>query len=171
VGVLIESGAFSNTIGPANFIVNNQTAIELQPIQDEGRSSPAQDTNFNRFTQNSIYYTPNALAIDLFPYGKANTNVGAFNTNEGVRDATITSADRSSIVVNTCASCTVELFVSSRGAGLAGQGRQYLAVATASSSGVATFATPSALFGHTATVTTTTPKGSTSEFSVGAWVR
>ncbi len=171
VGVFIEAGAFSNTIGPYNVIVNNANAIMVQPTLISPPDHTPQPTNFNRFTRNAIYNAPNPLAIDLTPFGKANTTVGDPNANEGVRTPVVTEADRTRVAVRTCAGCTVELFLSSRGAGLSGQGKTYLASAAASSSGVATFASPHATFGHTVTVTTTTPRGSTSEFSVGAWVR
>jgi hypothetical protein len=170
-GVFIEAGAFSNVIGPANIIAFNPNGIQVQPTLISPPVKTPQPTNYNRFTQNSIHDITNALAIDLTPFNKPNTNVGDPNTNEGVRTPVITTADRSTIVVSTCADCVVELFLSSRGAGLGGQGTTYLLDATASSSGVATFTSPSATFGHTVTVTTTTPKGSTSEFCVGAWVR
>ncbi|HEY1737145.1 MAG TPA: hypothetical protein VGI86_00455, partial [Acidimicrobiia bacterium] len=170
VGVFIESGAFSNIIGPGNVIANNANAIMVQPTLISPPVHTPQPTNFNHFTRNSIYNSKNALAIDLTPFGKANTTVGDPDTNEGVRTPTVTEADRSTTTVKTCAGCVVELFLSSRGAGLGGQGKTYLATATASSSGIATFASPSAAFGHTVTVDTTTPKGSTSEFSVGAWI-
>ena len=169
VGVFIEAGAFSNTIG-ANIIANNANAIMVQPTLLSPRNNLRQPTNYNHFTQNSIYDATNALAIDLTPFNTANVTVGDSDANEGVRTPTITQANPSIIVVQTCGSCTVELFVSSRGAGLGGQGRTYLATTTASSSGVATFTPPSPVIGHTATVDTTTPRGSTSEFSTGAWV-
>ncbi len=171
VGVFIEAGAFSNVIGPGNVIANNANAIMVQPTLISPPVHTPQPTNYNRFTQNSIYDATNPLAIDLAPFGKPNTTVSDPDTNEGVRTPAFTEVDRTQIVVQTCANCVVELFLSSRGAGLAGQGKTYLATATASSSGVATFASPSETFGHTVTVTTTTPKGSTSEFSVGGWVR
>ena len=170
VGVFIEAGAFSNTIGPDNVIANNANAIMVQPTLLDPPVHTPQPTDFNHFTKNSIFNSTNALAIDLTPFGKANTTVGDPDANEGVRTPTITQADRSTITVKTCAGCVVELFLSSRGVGLGGQGKTYLATATASSGGVATFTSPSATFGHTVTVDTTTPKGSTSEFSVGGWV-
>ncbi len=171
VGVFIEAGAFANTIGPGNEIAFNTNAIELQPTLLAPPSKVSQPTNFNRFTQNIIHDNTKALAIDLAPFNTPNTNVGTADTNEGVRTPTVAVATRATVSITTCAGCTVELFLSSRGAGLSGQGKAYLATAVASSGGVATIRTPSIAFGHTVTATTSTPKHSTSEFSIGAWVR
>ena len=85
VGVFIEAGAFSNMIGPANVIANNANAIMLQPTLARPPVHTPQPTNFNRFTQNAIYDATNPLAIDLTPFGKANTTVGDPDANEGVR--------------------------------------------------------------------------------------
>src|SRR6185437_12599551 len=146
VGIYIESGAYSNVIGPHNIIAYNANAIMLQPTLDAPRVRTPQPTNYNRFTQNVMFNSGNALAIDLTPFGKPNTTFGDPDANQGVRTPAITAADRTSVVVRTCASCIVELFLSSRGAGLGGQGKDYLATATASSAGVATFTSPRAAF-------------------------
>jgi CSLREA domain-containing protein len=171
VGVRVEAGAFSNTIGPGNEIAFNPRAIMLQPTGTQPASSVSSPTNRNRFTQNSIHDASASLAIDLYPYTVANSTIGDANTNEGVATPTLTGANAASVRITTCGNCTVELFLSTRGAGVNGQGITYLATATAPSSGALTMSVPSAAVGHVVTATTTTPNGSTSEFAKGVAVR
>ncbi len=167
VGIRIEAGAFSNTIGPGNEIAFNPRAIMLQPTGTQPATTVSSPTNFNRFTQNAMHDNTASLVIDLWPYGVTNATVGDLNTNEGVRTPGLSASRHTSVTVTTCAGCTVELFVSARAAGVNGQGWAYLATVVAPASGVASISVPGAGVGHVVTATATTPRGSTSEFSKG----
>ncbi len=165
-GIHIEAGAFSNTIGPGNEIAYNTHGIQIQATGTTPPDATPSPTNFNRFTQNSIHDTP-GLAIDLAPYGTANTKTGDPNVNEGVLTPVLQGATHTSITIKTCAGCTIELFVSSLAARQAGQGKTYLKSGVANASGTLVLSVPAAAAGHAVTATATTPKFSTSEFAVG----
>src|SRR5207248_2741452 len=89
------------------------------------------------------------------------------NMNEGVLAPKLTKPTHASVTVTTCAGCSVELFVSSKGANQFGQGATYLTSGTADSTGKLVLTVPAAGAGHVVTADTTTPKLSTSEFSLG----
>jgi CSLREA domain-containing protein len=165
-GLRIEAGAYSNTIGPGNIIANNGAGIQLQATGTQPANPTESPTNFNTFTRNSIYGNASALGIDFIPYNSLNTTTDP-NVNEGVLAPKLSSPTKTSVTVKTCANCTIELFISSKPAGQQSQGKTFLATGKANAAGTLVLKVPAAGVGHVVTADTTTPKLSTSEFSLG----
>ena len=164
-GIRIEKGSFHNTIGPGNEIAYNPNGVQLVP---DGTNPPAPDfvaTPNNRFTQNSIHDN-GGLGIDLAPLGAVTPTPDPL-INQGAALPTITAATGATATISTCAGCTIELFRSDGAQGAFGEGREYLGTAVANGSGVAKVRIPAAVRGAVITATSTTPTGSTSEFSAG----
>jgi hypothetical protein len=164
-GLRFEAGAYSNTIS-GNFIAFNGAGIQLAATGTQPPDSTESPTDYNHVTQNSIWGNTAGLGIDFKPYGAINTTSDA-NLNEGVLAPKLTKPTHTSVAVATCAGCQVELFVSSKGANQFGQGAAYLATGTADSTGKLMLTVPAGGAGHVVAADTTTPKLSTSEFSLG----
>ncbi len=165
-GIRVEAGAYSNTIGPGNVIAYNGAGIQLQATGTQPVDRTPTPTIYNRFTHNSIFANGAAMGIDLWPYNALDTKSDP-NVNEGVLAPKLSKPARTSVTVTTCANCTVELFVSSRPAGQQSQGKTFLTSGKANAAGTLVLAVPAAGAKKVVTADATTPKLSTSEFSLG----
>jgi hypothetical protein len=164
-GVMIATGATHITLGPGNEIAGSQRGIMGTPFGVLPVSSFSSPTEYNTITQNSIHDNVSALGIDWLPYDQVNKNGnGDPNFNQGV-DVPVLTVGGGQVAVQTCASCTVELFGSNQPVRTFGSGTTYLMTGVAGASGSASFATPSGGWPAVITATTTTPLGSTSEYA------
>jgi CSLREA domain-containing protein len=167
-GVNIQAGSTHITLGPANEIANNPAGVELEPDGVEPVDTTPTVTQYDTITQNSIHDngTTDPFGIDLAPFGAVNTSANADpNVNEAVLAPVLANPTETSLDANTCASCTVELFVADHPAGDHGSGSTYIATEQADDTGLASFTLPASADGKVVTADTTTPSGSTSEFS------
>jgi hypothetical protein len=164
-GVRFEAGAYSNTISK-NVIAYNGAGVQLEATGTQPPNSTESPTNFNQITKNSIFGNTAGLGIDFKPYGALNTTVDP-NLNEGVLAPTLSKPTKTSVTVTTCANCTIELFVSSKGNGQFGQGQTFLTSGVANAKGTLVLTVPAAGAGKVVTADATTPKLSTSENSRG----
>jgi hypothetical protein len=126
-GIQIWDSARNNTIGPNNIIANNG----LEGIRIYGA-----DTDFNIFTQNSIYaHTNYNISLPFTPDG----------SNEDIKAPWIDSVNFSPLSVSgtttpDCLGCTIEVFTSFDNYPAAG--RTYLGTGTTDGSGNWTVSTP-----------------------------
>ncbi len=172
-GLRVEQGAVDNVFA-RNTIAHNGRGVQVLATASQPPSSYVLPVLRNTFTQNRIHDN-GGLGIDLGPLNNANVGgTGDPAVQEGVRAPVVRSvaSDGSSVTVDTCASCTVELFDTGRApatwTGLAafGQGRTYLATAVADATGTAVVRPAVPLADRTVVAATaTTPAGSTGEFS------
>jgi CSLREA domain-containing protein len=162
-GVQLEKGTFGNQIGPGNIIANGPVGVVVVPFGTDPASSTPVPTNGNTITQNVIR-GHSGLGIDLAPTGSVTQNPNA-NTNNGVDIPQNQSQSPSSVSFNTCAGCTVELFLSDGAVGAFGEGFEFIDSDTANSEGRAVIDVPSEVRGRVVTATVTDTTGSTSEFS------
>jgi len=145
-GVRIENSAQHNQIGPNNIIAH---------FTSEGISNIGTNTDYNTFTQNSIYGN-----------GSMNIAVGS-GANEDIAPPAITSFTTNPVTISgtlspVCTGCTIELFASLVSYPRAG--RTYLGSTTTTGTGAWTI-TPTGLAGPYLTATVTDPAKGTSEFS------
>jgi titin len=164
-GVLVASSASGNTVGPGNTIANNPVGVWIRDPNSDG----------NRITRNTTY-SNSGLGIDLDPFWQVNLNDsgdGDSGANQQLNFPVISSARTTSVSGSACGSCTVEIFVADStgpgtaagpGSGAYGEGKQFLASVTASSSGSFSVAV-SATSGQWLTATATDSAGNTSEFA------
>ncbi|HEY3832607.1 MAG TPA: NosD domain-containing protein [Acidimicrobiia bacterium] len=164
-GVRFEAGAYSNTVSK-NVIAYNGAGVQLEATGTQPPNSTESPTNFNQITKNSIFGNTAGLGIDFKPYGALNTTVDP-NLNEGVLAPILSKPTKTSVTVTTCASCTIELFISSKGNGQFGQGQTFLTSGVANAKGTLVLTVPAAGAGKVVTADATTPKLSTSENSRG----
>jgi CSLREA domain-containing protein len=169
-GVEIAAGSVRNTIGPNNEIAYNTAGVIVRPDSVEPGNPIQSVTNQNTITQNSIHDNAlsgtAALGIDLAPIGQVNTSSNAnANVNDAMLAPQLSGATSTTVNVNTCASCKVEVFIADRSAGQVGSGKTYLVTATANSSGFVKVTLPAAAHGNPITATATNSGGSTSEFA------
>jgi CSLREA domain-containing protein len=162
-GVQLEKGTFGNQIGPGNIIANNPVGVVVVPFGTDPASSTPVPTNGNTITRNVIR-GHSGLGIDLAPTG-AVTQSPAPDTNNGVNIPQNVSQSPSSVTFQTCAGCTVELFLSDGAVGAFGEGFEYIDSDTANSDGRAVVDVPSDVRGRVVTATVTDTTDSTSEFS------
>ncbi len=165
-GVLLAHGTINNTIGPGNTIANNPVGVWVTDA----------DTDFNKITQNSIF-SNSGLGIDLDPFFQVNPNdPGDVDTgsNQQLNYPEISDASPTSVRGTACAGCTVEVFIadstgpgsqSGPSGGAYGEGKTYLASATADGSGNFNAAVSGVSAGQWVTTTATDSSGDTSEFS------
>jgi hypothetical protein len=163
-GIRLAAGVKTIMVGPNNTISGNHPGIQITPFS----SNPAGDfptpTRYNTITRNSIS-TTSGLGIDIVPSGTVNQNGnGDPNIQEAI-NVPVLSVQSSSVVAQTCGTCTVELFGTSAAVGAFGPGTTYVATLVADSNGVATFAPPAGGWPARVTATATTVQGSTSEFA------
>ncbi len=148
-GIQIWDSARNNTIGPNNIIANNG----LEGIRIYGA-----DTDFNIFTQNSIYaHTNYNIALPFTPDG----------SNDDIIAPTTVSVSLSPLSVSgttspACVGCTIEVFTSLDDYPAAG--RTYLGTGTTDGSGNWTVSTPG-LHGPYISATLTDIAKGTSMFS------
>jgi hypothetical protein len=166
----IQAGSVRITVGPDNQIAHNANSVQVEAIGTSPSNSTASLTDQITITRNFIYSNGTggtaALGIDLAPFGKVNT---AANSNSKVNDAMVapvlSGATHTTVNVQTCGSCKVELFLADQPAGAVGSGLWILTTATASPSGSLRLTVPVEAAGHPVTASATNPAGSTSEFS------
>ncbi len=161
MGVRVWFNAIDSQIGPGNVITNNPIGIQILNVDNVGHT----------ITRNSIYGntklgisfgdvatpTPNDLGdFDGGPNGKLNFPV-------------ITSAQPGEVHGTACIGCTVEVFVSDRGAGEYGQGKTFVGAALVGADGTFNVAASDLQVGQFVTATATdTTNGNTSEFALNA---
>ncbi len=149
-GIQIWDSARNNTIGPKNIIANNG----LEGIRIYGA-----DTDFNIFTQNSIYaHTNYNIALPYTPDG----------SNEDIVAPTVSSVSLSPLSVSgttspACVGCTIEVFTSPAPS-FPGAGKSYLGTGVTDLSGNWTVNTPG-LHGPYISATLTDATKGTSMFS------
>lgn len=149
-GIQIWNSAQYNTIGPNNIIANNG----LEGIRIFGA-----DTDFNFFTQNSIYNHSNYnIALPYVPDG----------SNEDITPPTITAVSLSPLSVSgttapICVGCTIEVFTSPAPSSPAA-GKTFLGSDTTDGSGNWTVSTPG-LHGPYISATLTDASKGTSMYS------
>lgn len=156
-GVQIDSDSSGNRVGPNNVIAHNRSA---------GIRVAAENSDRNTLTRNSIFDN-RPLGIDILPLGEPNPNdIGDVDTgaNEQLNFPEISEASPTRIVGTACEGCTIEAFVSDRGAGAYGQGKNYRGSVVAGSDGTFTLEVGNTA-GEYITTTATDAQGNTSEFS------
>jgi hypothetical protein len=163
-GIRLAAGVTRITVGPGNTVEGNHAGIQITPFSWDPPGTFESPTHYNTITRNSVTSTA-GLGIDNAPYGTVNQNGnGDPKVQQGI-DVPVLTAQSSSVVAHTCASCTVEIFASGAAVGAFGPGTTYLSTAVADSTGLATFAQPPTGWPSRVTATGTTPQGSTSEFA------
>ena len=163
-GIRLAAGAAHITVGPGNTIAGSQPGIQISTLGYDPASSVATVTRYNTITRNSIV-TSSGLGIDSLPSGTVNQNGNGDPALQEAVDVPLLSAQSSTVVAQTCASCTVELFASTSPVGSFGPGATYLSTAVADATGLASFGQPAGGWPSLVTATTTTTLGSTSEFA------
>lgn len=174
-GIRVEHGSVDNTIGPGNEVAYNERGVQFLATGTTPPNSNLLTVRGNRLTQNSLHDN-GRLGIDLAPLNQVNIDgVGMAEVQDNVQAPRITTATTTSITGTTCASCEVEAFLADTATSSSGsptledfgEGRTYLASATASTSGAFTVAVGAGglAAGQVVTVNTTDPAGNTSEFS------
>ena len=156
-GVLIQTGANRNKIGPGNIIAFNPIGVR---VKDSA-------TDHNTITQNRIYGNAN-LGIDLDPVGSVNANDagdGDSGANQQLNFPVIADADTDTVAGTACGGCTIEVFLADSGSGAHGEGKTLLGSAKALSNGTFSVAIAGARAGEYATATATDADGNTSEFA------
>ena len=179
--IRIEQGAVNNTIGPNNTIAHNGAGIQMLATGSEPPSSYRLAPTGNTITGNVIYGHPK-LGIDLEPLNQVNINgKGADDVQNKVQAPVITQSSPSKVTIDTCAGCTVEVFLTDQTALIPGfslnnfgESPRYLGTVKADASGTAVLALdPSSLTAASSVIsaTTTDAAGSTSEFSKNSLVK
>lgn len=172
-GTVVGNGVFGVRIVQAssrilvrdNDIGGGQYGVQVDRRALEEEATILCQTDFNTIGSNRMSDLT-ANGIDLFPYGDPSESQSPSElVNQGVERPRVFSSG-GSVDVKTCNQCVVELFGTTRPAGLNGVGTNLIATANAGGNGVATFAEPGGGWPSRITATSTTPQGSTSEFSV-----
>ncbi|HSH81416.1 MAG TPA: CSLREA domain-containing protein [Herpetosiphonaceae bacterium] len=156
-GVLIQTGANRNKIGPGNIIAYNPQGVR---VKDSA-------TDYNSITRNRIFGN-SGLGIDLDPVGSVNTNDsgdGDTGPNQQLNFPVITSRSSSTVAGTACAGCTVEVFQADAGSGAYGEGKTFLGSGKALSNGTFSVAISGLTSGAYVTATATDSYGNTSEFA------
>jgi hypothetical protein len=160
-GVYIVGGG-QYTLVHNNIIANhpqNGIKVTVNTVEsgDVGKYGSTQATNFNTFSQNSIYHNAGA-GISFHDSRK-------YKVNEGLAAPTLTVASTNSVVGTTCPSCKVEVFIAdTNAAGAAGEGKTFIGDGIADGNGNFAVTTTQTHIGDVLTSTATNPKGSTSMF-------
>ena len=163
-GIRLAAGAQSMMIGPDNLIVGSTRGVEIVPFSSQPPGTTLHPTHYNTITRNSIDDTT-GFGIDFHPFGQVNS---PGNAHPSVNEAVIPPAlamEGTSVRATTCASCTVEIYRTTRAPGGHGPGIAFISSAIADGNGVAMLQPPTGGWSPTVTATTRTTKGSTSEFS------
>lgn len=160
-GVRVGDGAQHNQVGPGNTIAYNQIGVDVLDGPSNG------NTVDNTITQNSIFAN-SGLGIELEP---DTTTPGDLGPNRFLAYPVITSASPSAVSGSACASCTVEVFISSGDSSGFGEGETFIGSGTADTSGNFTVSVSGLNSGQQVTATATDPMGDTSQFSANVTVQ
>lgn len=163
-GIRLAAGVAHINVGPGNTIAGSHPGIQISTSGYDPVSSVVSVTRYNTITRNSII-TSSGLGIDALPSGTVNQNGNGDPALQEAVDVPVLAAQSPTVVAQTCASCTVELFATNSPVGSFGPGATYLSTAVADATGLASFGQPVAGWPSLVTATTTTTLGSTSEFA------
>ena len=159
------------SVAPCNRIDDN-TFSGISLPTSTGCEFCTGEGRFNTITQNQIYRN-GGLGINLAPAGVNPNDPGDGDTgpNDRLNYPVLTRATATEVRGTACAGCVVEVFVADNDPSGYGEGRTWLATATAASDGTFTAAIAGVSAGQMVTATATDPAGNTSEFAQNIAVR
>jgi len=155
----------NSRIGPGNIIANNSA--------DGILVGGGNDDDNNTITQNSIFANV-SLGIDIAPTNTVNLNDSGdadSGPNQQLNFPVLSGARVDHVAGTACASCTVEIFISTGQSGKYGQGKTFVGSGKASTSGSFVVNVTGVALGNFVTATATDAAGNTSEFSANIQVK
>ncbi len=165
-GVYMTAGSQGNVVAHNIIAYHPEYGIYLDAVKGYLSYGTCQ-TYHNTFSQNSLY--DNAAQGIRLRAGVCDDGL-TYYPNEGIAIPQITAATTSQVTGNTCAGCLVELFLSDKTvvdspSDNFGEGKLYLAQATANGSGNFVIPITGVAAGAIVTAHTTDGAGNTSEFA------
>jgi CSLREA domain-containing protein len=160
MGVRVWYQALDSQIGPGNVITNNPIGVQVLNVDNTGHT----------ITRNSIYGN-SQLGISFGSTAVPNLNdLGDADggPNRKLNFPVIASAQPGEVLGTACPGCTVEVFISDRGAGAYGQGKTFVGSALVDADGTFNVAASGLEAGQWVTATATDTESNTSEFALNA---
>ncbi len=153
-GIYMLGGSQRNLI--YRNIIANQPEQGIYLTREEGYLGYSRDTNFNTFSENSIYN--NGLR------GIRLKDRNGQYPNQGIDYPTIQAANKDVVIGQTCADCVVEIFMADNDSSGRGEGKTFIGRGTANGSGEFLINVNGSGVGKQITATATDGQGNTSEF-------
>ena len=148
-----------------NEIAFNGKGVQLLPTTTNPTNLTQSPSHSNRFSRNLIHDNGGFLAFDMLPMGTPNDAThGNVNVNDDIRIPVLSAQTATTVNVQTCAGCVVELFVATANTTYGGS-TAYVASATADGSGVVQMTFAIGAGPRKFTATATNANSSTSEFA------